>query len=154
MRVRHIGRRSRSCRISPRWPGRSFCRFRVPAGRFGASRRVAERVRRRRHENPVRRHGPRIRACRARPELRGDELSFFFLFEEEIPPATIRAVGSAGGCPTMNWFADDHWRFDGFTRHYAPAFDWSITTDRDSLPKYEAIGYERAILSQWACNRY
>ena len=68
------------------------------------------------------------------------DLAFFFLFEEEIAPATISAVGRAGGCPTMNWFADDHWRFEGFTRHYAPAFDWSITTDRDALPKYRAIG--------------
>ena len=82
------------------------------------------------------------------------DLAFFFLFEDEISPATIRAVGRAGGCPTMNWFADDHWRFERFTRHYAPAFDWSITTDRDALPKYRAIGYERALLSQWGVNRY
>ena len=47
----------------------------------------------------------------------------------------------AGG-PTVNWFTDDHWRFDRFSRHFAPAFDWSVTTDRDSLPKYEAIGYD------------
>ena len=82
------------------------------------------------------------------------DLAFFFLFEKEIPPDTIRAVGSAGGCPTMNWFADDHWRFDGFTRRYAPAFDWSITTDRGALPKYRAMGYKGALLSQWAVNRY
>lgn len=82
------------------------------------------------------------------------DLAFFFLFEDEIPPATIRAVGSAGACTTMNWFADDHWRFEGFTRHYAPAFDWSITTDRDALPKYRALGHERVLLSQWGVNRY
>ena len=62
-------------------------------------------------------------------------------------------MSQAGG-PTVNWFTDDHWRFDRFSRHFAPAFDWSITTDRDSLPKYEAIGYENVILSQWACNGY
>jgi spore maturation protein CgeB len=81
------------------------------------------------------------------------DLSFFALFENEIEPETIRGVSRAGG-PTVNWFADDHWRFDRFTRRYAPAFDWSVTTDRDSLPKYRDIGYENAILSQWACNRY
>jgi spore maturation protein CgeB len=81
------------------------------------------------------------------------DLSFFVLFEEEIDPETIRGVSRAGG-PTVNWFADDHWRFDRFTRHFAPAFDWSITTDRDALPRYEEIGYDRVILSQWACNRY
>jgi spore maturation protein CgeB len=82
------------------------------------------------------------------------DLAFFFLFEDEIDPDTIRAVGQAGGCPTMNWFADDHWRFEGFTRRYAPALDWSITTDRDSLPKYRALGCESVLLSQWGVNRY
>jgi spore maturation protein CgeB len=82
------------------------------------------------------------------------DLAFFFLFEDEIPPATIRAVGDAGGCPTMNWFADDHWRFEGFTRRYAPALDWSITTDREALPKYHSLGVDQVILSQWAVNRY
>jgi spore maturation protein CgeB len=81
------------------------------------------------------------------------ELSFFVLFEDEIDPETIRSVSRAGG-PTLNWFADDHWRFDRFSQRYAPAFDWSITTDRDSLLKYRAIGYENVIHSQWACNRY
>jgi spore maturation protein CgeB len=81
------------------------------------------------------------------------DLSFFVLFETEIDPETIRSVSRSGG-PTVNWFADDHWRFERFTRHFAPAFDWSVTTDRDSLPKYRAIDCKRAILSQWACNRY
>lgn len=81
------------------------------------------------------------------------DLAFFFLFEEELTPDVIRAVGRAGRCPTMNWFADDHWRFDRFTRRYAPAFDWSITTDHDAPPKYRAIGCE-VLLSQWAVNRY
>jgi spore maturation protein CgeB len=81
------------------------------------------------------------------------DLSFFVLFEDEIDTETIRGVSRAGG-PAVNWFPDDHWRFDRFTRHFAQAFDWSVTTDRDSLPKYEAIGYDRVILSQWACNRY
>ena len=82
------------------------------------------------------------------------DLAFFFLFEDEISPATIRAVGDAGGCPTMNWFADDHWRFEGFTRRYAPALDWSITTDREALPKYRRLGVDQVVLSQWAVNRY
>lgn len=82
------------------------------------------------------------------------DLAFFFLFQDEIAPATIRAVSEAGSCPTMNWFADDHWRFDGFTSRYAPAFDWPITTDRDALPKYAALGVDRALLSQWGVNRY
>jgi spore maturation protein CgeB len=101
------------------------------------------------------RHGKREmnrRLLDAAREAKPD-LSFFCLFEDEVEPETIVGVSRAGG-PTVNWFTDDHWRFDRFSRHIAPAFDWSVTTDRNSLPKYRAIGYERAILSQWACNRY
>jgi spore maturation protein CgeB len=86
-------------------------------------------------------------------ELRPD-VCLFVLFGEEISTATIRSVGRASGAPTINWFADDHWRFDDFTRRFAPAFDWSVTTDPDSIARYHAIGYRRVILSQWACNRY
>jgi spore maturation protein CgeB len=102
-----------------------------------------------------REHGKREmnRRLLAAAEEASPDLSFFVLFEDEIDPETIQRVSRAGG-PAVNWFADDHWRFDRFTRHIAPAFDWSITTDRDSLPRYEEIGYDRAILSQWACNRY
>jgi spore maturation protein CgeB len=78
------------------------------------------------------------------------DVAFFILFKDEIAPETIRAIRA----PTVNWFADDHWRFEDFTRHFAPAFDWSVTTDRDSLPKYGALGYANVILSQWACNKY
>jgi spore maturation protein CgeB len=82
------------------------------------------------------------------------ELAFFFLFTDQLDARTIEEVGRAGACPTVNWFADDHWRFDGFTRHMAPAFDLAVTTDEDSLPKYRLLANARVHLSQWACNRY
>jgi spore maturation protein CgeB len=82
------------------------------------------------------------------------DVAFFCLFTDELDTATIEAVGREGGCPTVNWFADDHWRFDRFSRHMAPAFDLAVTTDADSLPKYEAAGITNVLLSQWACNRY
>jgi spore maturation protein CgeB len=82
------------------------------------------------------------------------ELAFFFLFTDQLDTQTIEAVGRAGGCPTVNWFADDHWRFEDFTRHMAPAFDLAVTTDPDSLPKYRLLADTRVHLSQWACNRY
>jgi len=82
------------------------------------------------------------------------DLAFFFLSADQLDPATIEAVGRVGGCPTVNWFADDHWRFEDFTRHLAPAFDLAVTTDPDSLPKYRLLANTRVHLSQWACNRY
>lgn len=82
------------------------------------------------------------------------DLVFFFLFEDEIAPDTIRAVGRQGGAPTMNWFADDHWRFDGFSRRYAPALDWIVTTDHAAVERYRSLHHEGVLLSQWACNKY
>lgn len=82
------------------------------------------------------------------------ELAFFFLFTDQLDVETIEAVGRAGRCPTVNWFADDHWRFEDFTRHFAPAFDLAVTTDADSLQKYRSLADTRVHLSQWACNRY
>jgi spore maturation protein CgeB len=78
------------------------------------------------------------------------DVAFFVLFRDEIAPETIEAISA----PTVNWFADDHWRFEDFTRHFAPSFDWAVTTDVESIPRYRELGYDRAILSQWACNRY
>lgn len=82
------------------------------------------------------------------------DVVFLFLFEDQIDPATLRRVGQAAKAPTVNWFADDHWRFDRFTSRIAPSLDWSVTTDEDSLPRYASIGVKNVILSQWACNRY
>ncbi|MEA2470298.1 MAG: spore maturation protein CgeB [Thermoleophilaceae bacterium] len=78
------------------------------------------------------------------------DAAFFCLFTDELDTATIEAIDA----PTVNWFADDHWRFDSYTRHMAPAFDLAVTTDAASLPKYEAAGIRNVLLSQWACNRY
>jgi spore maturation protein CgeB len=82
------------------------------------------------------------------------DLAFFFLFTDQLDTRTIEEVGRRGGCQTVNWFADDHWRFEDFTRHMAPAFDLAVTTDADSLPKYRQLPDTRVHLSQWACNRY
>jgi spore maturation protein CgeB len=82
------------------------------------------------------------------------DLFFSILFNDELEPATIDRITRETNTVTMTWFCDDHWRFDGFSRHYAPAFDWCVTTARSALPKYAALGYERVIKSQWACNHF
>jgi spore maturation protein CgeB len=82
------------------------------------------------------------------------DVVFFFLFGDEIPPSVVAQVGQVAGAPTMNWFADDHWRFDRFSSRYVPALDWVITTDQAAVERYRALGQEQVILSQWACNRY
>lgn len=86
----------------------------------------------------------------AREKETEPDVAFFIMFKDEIAPETIRGMRA----PTVNWFADDHWRFDDFTSVYAPAFDWSVTTDHEAVPRYHALGVDTVILSQWACNRY
>jgi spore maturation protein CgeB len=82
------------------------------------------------------------------------DLAFFFLFTTEIDPSTIDQVRKIVSAPVINWFADDHWRFSGFTSRFAHHFDLNVTTDADSIVKYEQAGITQVMLSQWACNRY
>src|SRR6476660_112811 len=52
----------------------------------------------------------------ARAEEVKPDVSFFVLFTDEIAPRTLEEVARRGAAPTVNWFADDHWRFENFTR--------------------------------------
>ena len=82
------------------------------------------------------------------------DFCFFFLFTDEIKKETIKEITEKGGAITFNWFADDHWRFDGFSRHYAPYFNFVSTTDSEAVEKYYKIGYKNVIKTQWACNHF
>jgi len=88
-------------------------------------------------------------AREARPDL-----LFGVLFEEELDRKAVRAISAQGAAPTVNWFCDDHWRFEAFSRHWAPCFNWAVTTSAGALPKYARIGYANVIKSQWACNHF
>jgi spore maturation protein CgeB len=76
------------------------------------------------------------------------DLIFFILFKDQFKPETLDQLKSR--FTTVNWFGDDTWRFEDFTRRYAPHFTHCITTDKYSLPKYKDLGIENVILSQWA----
>ena len=51
---------------------------------------------------------------------------------------------------TVNFFGDDHWRFESFTKKLADCFTYCVTTDPLAVEKYNAIGFDKLILSQWA----
>ena len=80
------------------------------------------------------------------------DLTFTVLYKDQLDPAVIRDISNSGGTVTLNWFCDDDWRFETFSRHWAPCFNWVVTTAASALPKYAAMGYENVIKSQWACN--
>jgi spore maturation protein CgeB len=50
------------------------------------------------------------------------------------------------------WMNDDHWRWNSLGKKLCFSFHNVITTDAEALPKYRSIGYNNAILSQFACN--
>lgn len=81
------------------------------------------------------------------------DLMFTFMFTDQFEPRAIRRI-SRTDTVTLNWFADDHWRFETFSRTWAPNFNWVVTTAPNAVAKYAASGYRNAIKSQWACNHY
>lgn len=76
------------------------------------------------------------------------DIVFFSLYTNQFSYETLDYLKKK--YTTVNWFGDDQWRFDNFTKYYAPHLSYSITTDKFSLKKYEAIGYDNVIHSQWA----
>lgn len=91
--------------------------------------------------------------CSALDHHRADVL-FTVLFTDEVPQDLLAELRDRPGLTTFNWFCDDHWRFDAFTRTYAPLFNACSTTARSALPRYAEIGYDRVIKTQWGCNHY
>ena len=82
------------------------------------------------------------------------DVCFFVLFTDEIKKETIRCINEKGNTVTLNWFTDDHWRFELYSKYWAPTFDWIVTTDAKSVEKYQKIGYSNVILSQWGFNHF
>jgi spore maturation protein CgeB len=78
------------------------------------------------------------------------DLMVSILFKDELDPLVLRELKT--NIPTLNWFCDDHWRFDNYSCRWAPCFTWVVTTAASALPKYAALGYRNVIKSQWACN--
>ncbi len=80
------------------------------------------------------------------------DIILFILMKDEFSFPTLDYLKEK--YTTINWFCDDQWRFDSFSKYYAPHFSHVITTDKFALGKYLDIGYRNAILSQWASFGY
>jgi len=77
------------------------------------------------------------------------------LFDPQHDPLneTLRRISFETDTTTVNWFCDDHWRFDNYSKFVATNFNFFVTTDSEAIAKYKAIGLgDRVIKSQWACN--
>jgi spore maturation protein CgeB len=82
------------------------------------------------------------------------DVCFFVLFTDEIEKATIRTITNESGAITLNWFGDDHWRFSTFSRFFAREFQWVLTTDSLAVTKYQELGCNRVIKTQWGVNHH
>jgi len=101
-------------------------------------------------------HGRMGASIRLRSIVQADkpDLLFCVLFTHELDMKTIGDISQHTDTVTYNWFCDDHWRFDNFSRHWAPAFNWVSTTAASAVPKYRDIGYKNVVKTQWACNHF
>jgi spore maturation protein CgeB len=77
------------------------------------------------------------------------DMIFFVLQRDQISKKTLREL-QENGYFMVNFFGDDQWRFEDYSRHYANFFNVCITTDKYSVNKYKAIGQKNIIRSQWA----
>jgi spore maturation protein CgeB len=82
------------------------------------------------------------------------ELLFTVLFEDQFPMELLAELRDRRDILTFNWFCDDHWRFDNFTRIYAPLFNACSTTSGKAIAKYAEIGYQNVVKTQWGCNHF
>ncbi len=82
------------------------------------------------------------------------DILFCVLQTEELKKDVVKRISESGMTQTIAWMSDDHWRFEGYSRHWAPCFNWVVTTDSQAVAKYRAMGYAHVIKSQWACNHF
>lgn len=80
------------------------------------------------------------------------DLIFTFIFRNELLPESLNEIKKYSKISTT-WMADDKWRWEDIGKKYCKTFDYVITTDPGAIPKYQKVGYDNAILSQWAVDQ-
>ncbi len=63
-------------------------------------------------------------------------LMFSVMSRDELFKRTVREISENTPTLTINWFCDDHWRFEDYSRDWAPHFNWVVTTAVDAPEKY------------------
>lgn len=94
------------------------------------------------------------RRLRAIVDAEKPDLLFSVLFTDELDRPLMRRLSDETDTPTVNWFCDDHWRFDDYSADWAPCFNHVVTTAASAVPKYHALRGVSMIKSQWAANPF
>ena len=82
------------------------------------------------------------------------DICFFFMFKNEFSDEILKKIKNEINTQSIAWMSDDHWRFDNYSKNKAHLFNWIATTDKNSIPKYNKIGFKNIILSQWGFNQF
>lgn len=85
-------------------------------------------------------------------EISKPDIIFFILMNDEIRTSTIELLSAK--YLTVNWFCDDQWRFNSFSKFVSTKLSHVITVDKYSLNDYAKLGCEHIIRSQWAAVDY
>jgi spore maturation protein CgeB len=104
----------------------------------------------------VRRRGRRIanELLRETVDRHRPDLLLAIMFKGEFEAETLDGLKTALNGRTIGWFCDDQWRFDSYTRHWAPHFGWPVTTSHQAVERYRAAGIGNVLVSQWGCNHF
>lgn len=82
------------------------------------------------------------------------DILFSCLYKNEIDKETMRRITEESDTVTVNWFCDDHWRFEKFSSRYATCFDWVATTVPEAADTYRRLGQPNVHCTQWAVNPF
>lgn len=74
-----------------------------------------------------------------------------FVCKEE-PWETIIQETGVGRTKTFNFYCDDTWRFDSFSKKTCNFFNYCSTPEKKSVEDYKNIGYNNIIHSTWHAN--
>lgn len=82
------------------------------------------------------------------------DLLFCVLYKYEIDKEVMRKITEETDTLTMNWFADDIFRFKGYSSRWSRCFDWIVTADEFTVPRYKKLGAKNVVYLRWACNPF
>jgi spore maturation protein CgeB len=82
------------------------------------------------------------------------DILFSVLYKNELHKDVMRRISEETETVTVNWFCDDHWRFEKFSSRWAHSFNWIATTAHDAVQKYRRLGCKNVLHVQWACNPF
>lgn len=70
----------------------------------------------------------------------------------EEPWETIENETKKGRLKTFNWFCDDTWRFEDFSKKVCKFFHYCSTPEKNFLEEYKKIGYNNILYATWHAN--